>query len=125
LITWIFWPPAAVSTTSKEVFSSGAAAPSPPPAPGAATATGAAAVMPHSSSIFFFSSTSSRTVMLPSCSKTVSTAAIVCLLLGVWFGFLGLFFHWRALHRGRLLRRGFGFRRAAQLFDAGVDQADQ
>src|SRR5215217_8545653 len=62
LITWIFWPPAALSTTSKDVFSS-AAAPSPPAAgaPGAATATGAAAVMPHSSSIFFFSSTSSRT----------------------------------------------------------------
>ena len=33
--------------------------------------------MPHSSSIFFFSSTSSSTVIAPSCSKTVSTAAIV------------------------------------------------
>src|SRR5581483_7187765 len=93
LITWICWPPAFESTTSKEVFSSAAAAPSPPAAaaPGAATATGAAAVMPHSSSIFFFSSTSSRTVIFPSSSKTVSTPAIVCLLLrvvgfGVLFG---------------------------------------
>src|SRR3954470_24097940 len=76
LITWIFCWPAPVRTTSKAVFSSTAAAPS-PPAPGAAAiATGAAAVIPHSSSILFFSSTSSSTVMLPSCSKTVSTAAI-------------------------------------------------
>src|SRR5207245_4801083 len=75
LITWIFWPPAAVRTTSNAVFSS-AAAPSPaaPPAAGAAIATGAAAVMPHSSSILFFSSTSSRTDIFPSSSNTLSTA---------------------------------------------------
>src|SRR5262245_46376999 len=124
LITWIFCWPALVRTTSKKVFSSATAAPSPPPAapPGAATATGAAAVMPHSSSIFFFSSTSSSTVMLPSCSKTVSTAAIVCLLLG--FGFLLVFLLWRALRSRRLPRDGSGLRRA-QLLDAGVDQAVQ
>src|SRR6266568_6050334 len=75
LITWIFWPPAAVRTTSNADFSS-TAAPSPaaPAAPGAATATGAAAVMPHSSSIFFFSSTSSSTFILPSSSNTLSVA---------------------------------------------------
>src|SRR5437870_10863934 len=74
LITWIFWPPAAVRTTSKDVFSS-AAAPSPAAgAPGAATATGAAAVIPHSSSIFFFSSTRSRTDIFPSSSNTLSVA---------------------------------------------------
>src|SRR5436190_7026785 len=101
LITWIFCCPAPVSTTSKEVFSS-TAAPSPAAAPpGAATATGAAAVMPHSSSIFFFSSTSSSTDMLPSCSKTVSTAAIGLFLLG--FGFLGFFCRRRRL--GLRLRR--------------------
>src|SRR5215208_4510509 len=75
LITWIFCWPAPVRTTSNAVFSSTAGPP--PSAPGAAaTATGAAAVIPHSSSILFLSSTSSSTVMLPSCSKTVSTAAI-------------------------------------------------
>src|SRR5436190_11149408 len=127
LITWIFCCPAPVSTTSKEVFSS-AAAPSPATAPpGAATATGAAAVMPHSSSIFFFSSTSSRTDMLPSCSKTVSTAAIGLFLLG--FGFLGFFcrrlvvLHRRALDCGRLFSDGFELRRAAELVDARLDQA--
>src|SRR3954451_13153178 len=75
LITWIFCWPAPVRTTSNAVFSSTSAAPPAAP-PAAATATGAAAVMPHSSSILFFSSTSSRTVMLPSDSKIVSTAAI-------------------------------------------------
>src|SRR5947208_1746261 len=79
LITWIFWPPAAVSTTSKADCSSSAAAPSPPgAAPAAATATGAAAVTPHSSSSLFFSSTRSRTVMPPSSwtSLSVSVFAI-------------------------------------------------
>src|SRR5215218_6806237 len=75
LITWIFCCPAPVRTTSNSVFSSAAGAPPSAPA-AAATATGAAAVIPHSSSILFLSSTSSSTVMLPSCSKTVSTAAI-------------------------------------------------
>src|SRR3569833_2786787 len=74
LITWIFWPPASVRTTSNDVFSSAASPPPAAGAPAAATATGAAAVMPHSSSIVFFSSPSSRTVLLPSCSKMVSTA---------------------------------------------------
>src|SRR5579884_3220269 len=126
LITWIFWPPALESTTSKEVFSSAAAAPSPPAAtaPGAATATGAAAVMPHSSSIFFFSSTSSRTVIFPSSSKTVSTPAIVCLLLRV-VGFGVLFGDVR--HRLAVGHCASDRRRAlaAELLDAGVDQPDQ
>src|SRR3954452_4242895 len=115
LITWIFWPPAAVRTTSNAVFSSAASPPPPPPA-GAAAATGAAAVMPHSSSILFFSSTSSRTVMLPSCSKMVSTAAISGLLVFCGFsgGFRGRFClglggrsFLRCLFGGRLLG-GFG-----------------
>src|SRR3954471_18081199 len=115
LITWIFWPPASVRTTSNAVFSSASAA---PPAPGplaTAAATGAAAVMPHSSSILF-SSTSSRTVMLPSCSKMVSTAAISGLLVFCGFsgGFRGRFClglggrsFLRCLLGGRLLG-GFG-----------------
>src|SRR5207245_4739052 len=110
LITWIFWAPAPVRTTSKDVFSSTAAASPPATAPPAATATGAAAVTPHSSSILFFSSTSSSTVMLPSCSKTVSTAAI-CLFLRVLRG-VG--------HRG--VRHCLGFSLGLQLLDAGVDQ---
>src|SRR5439155_23617184 len=141
LITWIFCCPAPVRTTSKEVFSS-AAAPSPAAAapPGAATATGAAAVMPHSSSIFFFSSTSSSTVMLPSCSKTVSTAAMACLLLfirvlarqigfadlasGVGGGLFGGGLRGRfCLLFLRRFRRGGFF--SAQLLDTGVEQAVQ
>src|SRR5436305_12574639 len=142
-ITWIFCCPAPVSTTSKEVFSS-TAAPSPAAAPpGAATATGAAAVMPHSSSIFFFSSTSSSTVMLPSCSKTVSTAAIGLFLLwvcvfrqiafgdlasGVGGGFFGCDFRgrFRLLFLGRFRRaRRFGLVLAAELLNAGIDQPVQ
>src|SRR5579884_2676284 len=89
LITWIFCAPAFVRTTSNDVFSSAAAPPSAAAgAPAAATATGAAAVMPHSSSILFFSSTSSSTVMLPSCSNTVSTAAIGLVLLRCVGGFV-------------------------------------
>src|SRR5262249_2036664 len=138
LITWIFWPPAAVRTTSNDVFSS-AAAPSPAAAapPGAATATGAAAVMPHSSSIFFFSSTSSSTVMLPSCSKTVSTAAIGVLLLRcqIAFGDLasGLVVCSFVRRLGGCLRllllgrfcRGLCRFLAAELLDTGVDQPVQ
>src|SRR5262249_55108332 len=104
LITWIFWAPALVRTTSKEVFSSAAAPPSPPAAtpPPAATATGAAAVMPHSSSILFLSSTSSSTVMLPSCSKTVSTAAITRSPPG------NLLLQWVLLRRAQPQPQGWG-----------------